>query len=84
MLGKLPFVAGIFWKTLTIVVVLVIVAWVIAVKGFGYTMIPPDYVGSVISTILLAYLVHLWLLPAEELQSRSDQHSSASDDTPGI
>lgn len=79
MLGKLPFSAGIFWRTFIVVGILVVLAWVIAVKAFGYTMTPADYVGTVISGILLVYLVHLWILPAEQLHRRSDNESTSSD-----
>jgi len=61
--SKLPFIAGLFWKTLAIVVVLVVVTWFLIVKLSGYEMIAADYGGTIISTVLLAYLVHLWLMP---------------------
>lgn len=66
-MGKLPFSAGIFWKTLAVVIVLVVVAWWLVLRFSDYEMIPADYGGTTISTIILAYLIHLWLLPAEEL-----------------
>ena len=62
-MGKLPFVAGLFWKTLAIVVVLVVLTWFIIVRFGGYTMTAADYGGTTISTVLFAYLVHLWLMP---------------------
>ena len=68
MMSKLPFVARIFWMTLAAVIVVAITVWWVVVKFWEYEMIPADYGGSVISGIILAYLVHLWLLPAEELQ----------------
>ena len=61
--GKLPFIAGLFWKTLTIVVVLVVLTWFLIVRFGGYTMTAADYGGTTISTVLFAYLVHLWLMP---------------------
>jgi len=61
--SKLPFVAGLFWKTLAIIVVLVVLAWYLIVRFGGYEMIAADYGGSVISTVLFAYLIHLWLMP---------------------
>jgi len=61
--GKLPFVAGLFWKTLAIVVVLVVVTWFLVVRLSGYAITAADYGGTTISTVLLAYLVHLWLMP---------------------
>ncbi len=67
-MSKLPFVARIFWMTLAVVIVLAITAWWVVVRFTGYEMTSADYGGSTISVIILAYLVHLWLLPAEELQ----------------
>ncbi len=72
-MGKLPFSAGVFWKTLVVVVVLVVVAWWLVLRFSDYEMIPADYGGTTISTIILAYLVHLWLLPAEELQGEQQE-----------
>ena len=66
-MGKLPFAAGIFWKTFAVVVVLVVVAWWLIVKISGYEITAADYGGTTISTILLTYLIHLWLLPSEHL-----------------
>lgn len=63
---KLPFVGRIFWPVLVVVAVLAVVAWVVVCKITGYEMQSQDYGGSVISGIIFAYLVHLWLLPEEE------------------
>lgn len=68
MLRKLPFLGRIFWKVLVIVAVLVVVAWIVMVKAFGYVMQPQDYPGSAISGLIFVYLVHLWLLPEEPPQ----------------
>ena len=62
-MGKLPFVAGLFWKTLAVVVVLVVLTWFLIVRFGEYTMTAADYGGTTISTVLFAYLVHLWLMP---------------------
>lgn len=62
---RLPFIASIFWKILAVVALLIVVAWAIAVKIFGYEMQPQDYPGSAISGVIFAYLVHLWLMPEE-------------------
>lgn len=62
-MGKLPFAAGLFWKTLAIVVVLVVLTWYLIVRFSDYTITAADYGGTTISTVLLAYLVHLWLMP---------------------
>ncbi len=62
-LGKLPFAAGLFWKTFVVVVILVVVTWFLVVRFGGYRMTAADYGGTTISTVLFAYLVHLWLMP---------------------
>lgn len=67
-MGKLPFAAGIFWKTFVAVVVAVVVAWWLIVRLTGYEITAADYGGTTISTILFTYLIHLWLLPSEHLQ----------------
>ncbi len=66
-MDKLPFAAGIFWRTFAIVVVLVVVGWWLIAKLTGYEITAADYGGTTISTILLVYLIHLWLLPSEHL-----------------
>ena len=78
MRAKLPFCGRIFWVILPIVVVLVIIAWVIAVKGFGYEMGAQDYVGSAISLVIFSYLVHLWMLPDEYWPLRDDEEGAGS------
>lgn len=70
LVGKLPFVAGLFVKTLMVVSILVVITWYVIVKFFGYEMIAADYGGSVISTVLFAYLVHLWMLPGAGPEDR--------------
>lgn len=62
-MGKLPFAAGLFFKTLVVVIILVVLTWFVIVRFFGYAMTAADYGGTTISTILFAYLVHLWMLP---------------------
>ena len=62
-MGKLPFIAGLFWKTLAVVVILVVVTWSLIVRLSGYQITAADYGGTTISTVLFSYLVHLWLMP---------------------
>ncbi len=62
-MGKLPFAFGLFFRTLIVVVILVVIAWFVVVRFGGYEMTAADYGGTIISTILFAYLVHLWLMP---------------------
>jgi hypothetical protein len=70
--GKLPFVGRIFWKILIAVFALVILVFGVAVRFFEYEMTRADYFGSVISGILLSYLLHLWMLPAEYYPAYED------------
>ncbi len=79
---KLPFVGRIFWKVLAVVVVSVIVAWALVVWIIDYKITEADYGGSTICTVLLAYLIHLWLLPHEDL-SRSEGTSADDDASSG-
>ena len=62
-MGKLPFIAGLFWKTLAVVVILVVVTWSLIVRLSGYQITAADYGGTTISTVLFSYLIHLWLMP---------------------
>lgn len=72
-MGKLPFAAGLFWKTFFVVAGLVVLTWWLVVRFSDYEITPADYGGTTISVILFSYLVHLWLLPAEHLH-REDEH----------
>lgn len=79
---KLPLDFRIFWKTLAVVVVLVITAWWVAIRFEFYdAMTPADYVGTTISTILFSYLVHLWILPAEVLRGHHAEHDEDVEQT---
>jgi hypothetical protein len=66
-MSKLPFAAGLFWKTLAVVVTVVVLTWWIVIRLTGYEITPADCGGTTISSILFSYLVHLWLLPGEHL-----------------
>ncbi len=64
-MGKLPFEGRIFWVVLIVVAIVAVIAWYITLNFTSYTeMIGADWGGSIISGILLSYLIHLWLLPA--------------------
>ena len=63
---KLPFVGRIFWKILPAVFALAFLVFFIAIKLFGYELTNADVGGSIISGVLLSYLLQLWMLPAEE------------------
>ena len=70
--GKLPFATGLFLKSLIVVIILVVVTWFLVVRLSGYQMTAADYGGTTISTVLFAYLVHLWLMPGEGPHERQD------------
>ena len=77
---KLPLDFGIFWKTLLVVVVLVITAWWVAIRFEFYdAMTPADYVGTTISTVIFSYLVHLWILPADVLRGDHGDHKDETE-----
>lgn len=64
--SKLPFVGRIFWKVFAATVVLLVAGWVLIPRVFGYQIESQDYGGSSICAPILAYLVHLWLLPGSD------------------
>lgn len=70
---KLPFVGRIFWKVLAAVAILVLAGWYLIPKLIDYEITPADYGGSTISGLIFTYLVHLWLLPAEEPASDEEE-----------
>lgn len=80
-MSKLPFAAGLFWKTLAIVVALVVLVWWLVVRFSEYEMTPADYGGTTISTILFTYLIHLWMLPSEELHRSDDEQEPQTKDS---
>jgi len=72
-MSKLPFAAGLFWKTFAVVVALVVLAWWLVAKFSDYEMTPADYGGTTISTVLFTYLIHLWMLPSEQLHHDEEE-----------
>jgi hypothetical protein len=73
--SRVPFVGRIFWKVLPVVLVLVVIGFAIAVRFFDYEIMRADYGGALISSVILSYLVHLWLLPGP-YQSPEDEPPS--------
>jgi len=63
---KLPFVPRIFWITLGIVAGLVAIVWTLVLKFTEYELMDADYGGTVISSIIFSYLVHLWVMPIDD------------------
>ena len=64
-MSKLPFNRSIFWKVFVVVLVLVVGTFAVLAYFTSYERTDADTYGSLISALILAYLVHLWLLPAE-------------------
>lgn len=77
---KLPFSAGIFWTVLVIVAVLAVLTFVLLAKFTEYERTTTDMVGTTISSILFAYLLHLWLLPAEYLHPDEEYEDEYDED----
>jgi hypothetical protein len=77
-MGKLPFAAGLFWKTFFVVAALVVLTWWLVVRFSTYEMTPADYGGTTISTILFTYLIHLWMLPGEQLNPGDEEETDGS------
>ena len=48
-------------------ILLVVLTWWIVIRLTHYEITPADYGGTIISTVLFSYLIHLWMLPAEQL-----------------
>jgi len=71
-MSKLPFVAGIFWRVLVVLAVLIVLVFWICIRFTEYERTTTDTVGATITGIIGAYLVHLWLLPAEYLPHAED------------
>ena len=65
--SKLPFVGRIFWKVFAAILVLLVAGWILIPRVFGYEIKPQDYGGSSICAPILAYLVHLWILPGPDV-----------------
>jgi len=62
------FVWPVFVKVLAVTLTLFAASFAIAIWGFGYIPDPADPGGSVISAIILAYMLHLRLVPRSQEQ----------------
>lgn len=70
-MGKLPLEKPVFFKVLGVVLVLLVagLAW----EKWYYGELPlRDIVGASISSLIFAYLVHLWLIPGGEPPEDAD------------
>ena len=63
---ELPFVGRIFWKVFAVIVVLLVAGWMLIPRVIDYPIQSQDYGGSSICAPILAYLIHLWLLPVPD------------------
>ena len=80
-MSKLPFNRAIFWKVFITVMVLVLVTYIILFYCTSYQLTNADKYGSLISALILSYLVHLWLLPSEYVPEEDyDEESEEEDD----
>ncbi len=59
------FVPATFFRMLAVVFSLILVGWIVAITKYG-ELTRVDMVGSVISGLILAYLVHLWIIYARD------------------
>ena len=85
-MAKLPYDRGVFWKVFITVMVLLVLTFVILFHFTSYELTSADTYGSLISAAILSYLLHLWLLPAENLygEDREDEEEEAANDvSPG-
>jgi hypothetical protein len=70
-MSKLPLEKPVFFKVLAVVLVLLVVG--LALEKWLTGALPlRDIVGATVSSIILAYLVHLWMLPDGEPPEGSD------------
>ena len=67
--SKQPFVGRVFWKVFAATVVLLVAGWILIPRVFGYEIESQDYGGSAICAPILAYLIHLWILPGPDSET---------------
>jgi len=80
---RLPFVGRVFWWTLPATYLAAALVWGGVLVLTEYKTMPADYGGTIISSAILAYLIHLWLIPVDELpgaESEAPPESQASSD----
>jgi len=72
-MSKLPLEKPVFFKVLAVVVVLLVVG--LGLEKWYYGELPVrDIVGATISSVIFAYLVHLWMIPGGQVPDDSDEH----------
>jgi len=63
---KLPFVTGVYFKVLAAVALVAGIAWTLVFTLSDYEIMPADYGGTVISSLIFSYLLHLWIIPIDD------------------
>ncbi|GEM_PF-2810276 len=75
---RLPFVGRVFWWTLPATYLVAALIWGGVIAFSDYKTMPADYGGTIISSAILAYLIHLWLIPVDELPGVESESSPGS------
>ena len=57
----------VFWWTLPSTYLAAGLIWGSVLLFTDYKMMPADYGGTIISSAILAYLIHLWVIPLEDI-----------------
>lgn len=79
----LPFVTGLYFKTLAIVAVLVAGTWALIRVLSDYEVTNADFGGTIISSLIFTYLIHLWIMPIDDaVPEEFGDDAGASDATP--
>jgi hypothetical protein len=68
----LDFVPSVFFKVLAVTVGLMLLGWAAAAWLYG-ELTRPDIIGSLISALILAYLVHLWIVYARDREPGGEE-----------
>ena len=62
----LSFLTGLYFKTLAVLAVLVAGTWTLVRVLSDYEVTNADFGGTIISSLIFAYLVHLWIMPIDD------------------
>lgn len=82
---QLPFVRNLYWKCLAGVAVLATSAWALVLSLTDYKPMEADCGGTIITSAIFAYLVHLWVMPYDEMvgDEQPEPYGAEDDDDPG-
>ncbi len=80
-MAKLPFSPGVFFKVAGVVLLLLVIGLWILNKVVG-ELTNADMVMAPISAVILAYLIHLWLLPGEQPDPNPPRQGDSSGSEP--